>query len=137
MTPGSTIVPLCVAVPLTCAFLIALLGKRVARLPDVLGFLATLCTCGLSLGSVWLVNSAGVIEYPLGGWDPPLGISMVLDGLTAFMLVTVNVVALLVALFSIDYMERFTAKWQFYTLFLLMPQVMRLRYTIMLLPMSS
>jgi len=45
---------------------------------------------------------------------------MVLDGLTAFMLVTVNLVAFCIAFYSVNYMERFTAKWKFYTLFLLM-----------------
>ncbi len=45
---------------------------------------------------------------------------MVVDGLTAFMLVTVNLVAFLIAIYSIDYMEKYTAKWNFYTLFLLM-----------------
>jgi multicomponent Na+:H+ antiporter subunit D len=45
---------------------------------------------------------------------------MVLDGLTAFMLVTINMVAFVIAVYSTDYMERFTSKGMFYTLFLLM-----------------
>ena len=45
---------------------------------------------------------------------------MMVDGLTAFMLVTVNLVAFLIAIYSINYMEKFTSKWSFYTLFLLM-----------------
>jgi len=43
-----------------------------------------------------------------------------MDGFTAFMLVVVNLVAFLVAVYSINYMTRYTAKWQFFTLFLLM-----------------
>jgi len=45
---------------------------------------------------------------------------MVLDGLTSFMLVTVNLVSFLVTLYSVSYMERYTDKWKFYTLFMLM-----------------
>jgi multicomponent Na+:H+ antiporter subunit D len=45
---------------------------------------------------------------------------MVLDSLTSFMLVTVNLIAFLVTIYSISYMDRYTAKWKFYTLFLLM-----------------
>ncbi|GAI38463.1 unnamed protein product, partial [marine sediment metagenome] len=45
---------------------------------------------------------------------------MVMDGLTSFMLVTVNLIAFLVTIYSISYMEKYTAKDKFYTLFLLM-----------------
>jgi multicomponent Na+:H+ antiporter subunit D len=67
-----------------------------------------------------LKSSRDVLVYKVGGWLPPVGISLVLDGLSAFMLVTVNFVVLAVTLFSINYMEKFTAKFKFYTLFLLM-----------------
>lgn len=85
--------------------------------------MAVLSTLGLSLFailSVRAVNIYGVLTYSVGAWKPPLGIAMVLDSLTAFMLVTVNLVAAAIVVFSINYMERFTAKWKFYTLFLLM-----------------
>ncbi|MCM8779284.1 MAG: NADH/ubiquinone/plastoquinone (complex I) [Candidatus Omnitrophica bacterium] len=45
---------------------------------------------------------------------------MVLDGLTSFMLITVNLVTFLVAIYSISYMEKYTDKWKFWTLFMLM-----------------
>ena len=51
---------------------------------------------------------------------PPIGICMVLDGLTSFMLVTVNLVSFLVTIYSIGYMKRYTDKYRFYTLFMLM-----------------
>ena len=123
MTPESAVLPLVVAVPLGGAFLIALLGRKAPRLPDVLGVLATLAALALSLWAVHMAARGDTVLpllYSVGGWRPPVGIAMVLDGLTVFMLVTVNVVAFLVAVFSVDYMERFTSKWQFYTLFLLM-----------------
>ena len=120
MIPASNIIPLFVAVPLAGAFLISLLGKRIKRLPDALGVLVALVLCGLSLYSIRLLNIHGILTYSIGSWKPPIGIGMVLDGLTVFMLVTVNLVAFSIAVYSVNYMEKFTAKWKFYTLFFLM-----------------
>ncbi len=120
MTPEVQIVPFFVIIPLAGAFVTVLVGKRWKRLPDLLGFVSTLGLLALSLVSVALVRLSGVLVYSVGGWRPPVGIAMVLDGLASFMLVTVNVVACLVVVFSVDYMKRFTSKWKFYTLFLLM-----------------
>ena len=49
-----------------------------------------------------------------------VGIQLVMDGLTVFMLIIVNFIAFLVAAYSVNYMTRYTEKWQFYSLFLLM-----------------
>ncbi|MBU2540792.1 MAG: monovalent cation/H+ antiporter subunit D family protein [Candidatus Omnitrophica bacterium] len=115
-----SIIPLFVAIPLGGAFLISLLGKRIKWLPDCFGVITTLLLCGLSLFSVRLCSTFGILTYNVGSWLPPIGIGMVLDGLASFMLVTVNLIACCVTVYSINYMERFTAKWKFYTLFLLM-----------------
>jgi len=113
-------IPLFVIIPLAAAFLISFLGKRFRPLCDFLSNLATLILVGLSFCSVILVKNSGLLVYKVGGWIPPIGINMVLDGLTSFMLVTVNLVAWLVTIYSISYMERYTSKWKFYTLFMLM-----------------
>lgn len=120
MMPLSYIIPLCVGIPLGGAFLTALLGRRNPALAPVLCALASALLLGLSILSVKLAFEHGVIVYAVGGWPPPAGISMVLDGLTAFMLVTVNLVAFLVVVFCLDYVNQFTARWNFYVLFLLM-----------------
>ena len=120
MIAPSNIIPLFVVIPLAGAFLISLFGKRIRKLPDVLGVLVALILCSLSLLSVRLCNIYGTLTYSVGAWKPPVGIGMVLDGLTVFMLVTVNLVAFCIVVYSVNYMERFTAKWKFYTLFFLM-----------------
>jgi len=74
----------------------------------------------MAVFAVRLVNVHGTLVYSVGSWRPPVGIAMVADGLTAFMLVTVNLIAFLVAIYSVSYMKRYTSKWKFYTLFLLM-----------------
>jgi len=114
------IIPFFVIIPLGGAFIISLIGKKVKWFPDVAGTFATLALMIISVLSVWIVNKYGMQVYNVGGWKIPLGIGMVLDGFTCFMLVTVNLVAFLITLFSVNYMNRYTSKWLFYALFLLM-----------------
>jgi len=113
-------IPLFVVIPLASAFLISLLGRKFRIFSDIFSNLSTLILTALSVYSVIVVKDAGLLVYKVGGWIPPIGINMVLDGLASFMLVTVNLVAFLVTIYSISYMERYTSKWKFYTLFMLM-----------------
>lgn len=112
--------PFFVVIPLGAAFLISLFGKRIKNFADIFANLSTLSLWMLSLYFIFLVNTHKTLVYKIGGWIPPIGICMVLDGLSSFMLVTVNLVSFLVAIYSINYMERYTDKWKFYTLFMLM-----------------
>ena len=121
MNTAVNIVPLFVVIPLAGAFISSILGKKGIKLfDDLLGSIVTFVLLCIAVLSVYLVNINGTLVYSVGAWKPPIGIAMTLDGLTAFMLVTVNLVAFCIALYSVNYMERFTSKWKFYTLFLLM-----------------
>ena len=114
------ILPLYVVIPLAGAFLISLLGKKYRSLPDILSVMATALLTILSLIALVIVKNNGILVYKVGGWVPPIGISLVMDGLAGFMLVTVNLIALFVNIYSINYMSKYTARWKFQTLFLLM-----------------
>jgi multicomponent Na+:H+ antiporter subunit D len=114
------LLPLYVIIPLGAAFLISLFGKISKRICDCLANLATFFLLGLSLLAAVYKPLTGILVYKVGGWIPPIGICLVLDGLTSFMLVTVNLVSFLVTIYSISYMEKYTDKWKFYTLFMLM-----------------
>ena len=120
MTATSNILPLFVGISLAGAFLTSIVGKKVKWMPDLMGSVTTFILLGLSLITVRIVATQGILVYSVGSWKLPIGIALVLDGLTAFMLVTVNLMAFFIAIYSINYMERFTSKWKFYTLFLLM-----------------
>jgi len=112
--------PFFVIIPLGTAFLISLFGKKIRNFADCLANLGTLILLILSFNSVQLAHAHKVLVYKVGSWLPPIGICMVLDGLTSFMLVTVNLVSLLITVYSISYMEKYTDKYRFYTLFMLM-----------------
>ena len=114
--------PLFVVVPLGAAFLLPLMGKMGARrVLDGLAVVVGLFVFALAL-AVLLGGSAGTIW--IGGWGPgedmPLGINMVADGLTRLMLMTISLVSLAAIFFSVQYMERFTGKGLYYSLFFLM-----------------
>ena len=114
------IIPLIVAIPLAAAFMNSLIGKKIKGFSDALSAMTTFSLAVISIFAVILFKENGVMVYKAGGWAPPIGIAMVIDGLTAFMLVTINVIAFFISIYSIDYMKKYTEKWVFYCLFLLM-----------------
>jgi len=120
MIGDSNIIPLFVVIPLFGAFLLSLVGRRVKKAADVIGNLSTLLLLCISAASAFIAGKYGTLVYSVGFWKPPIGIALVLDALTSFMLITVNLVAFLIAVFSVNYMKQYTAKWKFFTLFLLM-----------------
>jgi multicomponent Na+:H+ antiporter subunit D len=116
------IIPFFVIIPLAAAFLISLLGKFIRRFSDFAACLACFLLFVFSVYTQWLFKSGldKVLVYKIGGWAPPFGISLVLDGLSSFMLVTVNLISLLIAVYSVSYMRQYTDKPKFFTLFSLM-----------------
>lgn len=116
------IIPLFVIIPLGAAFLISLVGKFVRRSSEVIIMVSSFLLLGFSVYSRILLNSAvgKILVYKIGGWVPPFGILLVLDGLSGFMLLTINLVAFFISLYSISYMEKYTDKPKFFTLFSLM-----------------
>lgn len=109
------LLPLAIAVPLGAGFLIPLVPKKAVRLADALGLLAAL---GLGAVTVWAFGRSGI--YEVGGWSAPVGITLKLDGLSWLMLAIVAGVSLCVVSYSIQYMDRYTARGKFYGLLFLM-----------------
>ncbi len=107
--------PLFIAVPLVIAFVLPMFGRKGKAAATALANLVTI------LLLVFAVASIGKTEvYEIGKWSIPLGINLVLDGLSSLLLLAINVVAAAAMLFSIRYMEQYTAKTKYLSLFLLM-----------------
>ncbi len=115
-------VPLFVVVPLAMAFLIVMVGRRSEFISDFLSNIGSGFSFILSCAVLFILPhfSSRIIVYKIGGWLPPVGINLVVDGLSSFMLVTINLIAFMLNIFCISYMRKYTAKWKFYALFLLM-----------------
>jgi len=107
--------PLFIAVPLVMAFLLPMFGRKGKTAATVLANLVTV------LLLVFAVASIGKSEvYEVGKWSIPLGINLVLDGLSSLLLLAISVVSAAAMLFSVRYMEQYTAKPKYLSLFLLM-----------------
>lgn len=115
-----SIIPLFVAIPLGAAFVVVLFGEKRQRAADILTNLVTVTLTILAFVLISPVGKEKIFIYTMGKWPPPLGINLVLDGLSLLMLITINLFAFLATFYSISYMNRFTAKTKFYSLFMLM-----------------
>ncbi len=113
-------IPLLIIIPLGTAFFIPIVGKKMRWAASLLAVAASGAVVSAAFGIASILMKEKVLVYKFDNFLPPAGISLVADGLAAFMLVTINVVAFLIALFLIDYMKQYTDRWKFYTLFMFM-----------------
>jgi len=111
--------PAFVIVPLVAAFLLPLFGKKGKSIATIL---ANGVTFFLLILSVSVVGQSGT--YQVGRWSIPLGINLVLDGLSSLLLLAISVVSAAAMLFSARYMEQYTAKSKYLSLFMLMVTAM-------------
>jgi multicomponent Na+:H+ antiporter subunit D len=109
------LLPWMIAIPLGAGFALPLMPKERPRVSNVLANAATLALLLLCVSMMG--HRSG---YPVGGWQPPLGINLVLDGLSWLMLSIVAVVSFAATLFSTRYMDRYTGRPKYFALFLIM-----------------
>ncbi len=107
--------PVFVAIPLVTAFLLPIFGRKGKSVATLLANLA--CSSLLVLAVVCIGQSR---VYEIGKWSIPLGINLVLDGLSGLLLLAIGVVSTAAMLFSVRYMEQYTAKAKYLSLFMLM-----------------
>ncbi len=110
------LLPLLIAIPLGMAFVNLLLSKFLKNISPYLTLLVVVFQLGLVIG--YLGHPAFV--YTMGGWGPPIGITLVWDALSQLLILVISVIALAVTLFALPYMRQYTAQSKFYSLYLLM-----------------
>jgi multicomponent Na+:H+ antiporter subunit D len=118
----SAILPLFIIMPIAAALFISLFGKFFKKSSGLIIVINSGLMAGLSIyARVLLETIPGKIAVSkIPGAMSYLGINMVMDGLSGFMLVIVNVIAFFVSIYSIGYMEKYTDKSKFFSLFSLM-----------------
>ncbi|MCX5725774.1 MAG: proton-conducting transporter membrane subunit [Candidatus Saganbacteria bacterium] len=114
------IIPLFIAIPLFAAFALPIVARFKMKWVDPVANGALALLFILSILAVTPLFAGSTHVYKMGGWPAPIGINLVLDGLSTFMLFTVSFVSLIISIFGIEYMKRFTAKGKYCTLFMLM-----------------
>ncbi len=111
----NNLIPLFVAIPLGIAFIIPMISRRIK---GVAAFLGNVTMIGLSVMSLVSIGKSGM--YHMGGWDTPIGIDLRLDGLSVLMLLSISIVGFAATLFSTRYMQSYTSRHRYYSLFLFM-----------------
>jgi len=128
------ILPLFLAVPLLSAFLFVIYGaikKDNNGAPadgiftKTLVILSPLMTVALAVytfvsTSHLHTNGETSIVYTFGGWRPPLGIVWSLDAFSALLLLVINTLFLMVSIYSLGYIKKFTERHKYYALLNLM-----------------
>jgi multicomponent Na+:H+ antiporter subunit D len=115
----SAVLPALILVPLATAGVIVVAGRSSAKAADVLANAGMALVLGLVLVvGIPAMSGAGLV-WNLGGVSP-LSINLALDALSALMLIVIAVGSLLACIYSIGYMQSYTAKGTYYVLFLLM-----------------
>ena len=109
------VLPAFVVIPLVSAFVLPIFGKKGQK---VAMFLANLVTMSLLVLAIACIGKSGV--YEVGNWTIAVGIVLVLDGLSSLMLLVISVISAASMLFSTRYMEQYTAKAKYLSLFMLM-----------------
>ncbi|TFG50929.1 MAG: NADH/ubiquinone/plastoquinone (complex I) [Candidatus Brocadiia bacterium] len=107
--------PLFVVLPLATAFALPLFGKKGKSAASLVANIITIAVLVMSFAVIGQSRS-----YEVGRWSIPLGINLVLDGLSSLLLVALSVVGAAAMLFSTKYMEQYTAKSKYLCLFMLM-----------------
>lgn len=110
-----------IALPLVVAGILPLIGKISKKiLPDILANAVFVVLLALALFQGRALISHGPSLQQFSWLGEPLNIRLMLDGFSLLMLLTVSLVSLCIMLFSINYMDHYGAKANFYALYLIM-----------------
>ena len=120
MTYIYQIIPLFILVPLVGVFFLALLARKKNINADIIFFFNIVGLLFLSFCLFGIKSNSMIYVYCLNGWHLPEAINLIIDGMAAFFLITICLISFCIMLFSLRFMEHYTAKWKFYALFLLL-----------------
>lgn len=110
-----------IVIPLLVAAFLPIIGKFSKKLvPDVLTNAALAFLLFNSILLVKPIFNQGAIIQNVNWFGEKVNLLVVLDGFNLFMLFTISLVSLCITLFSIDYLEHYGHKANFYALLLVM-----------------
>jgi len=110
-----------IVLPLIVAGLLPIIGKVSRRvLPDALANATLLALLVYAVVAGRGLIADGPVLQQLSWLGEAVNVRLALDGFSLFMLMAVSLVGLAAGLFSIDYMEHYGAKANFYALYLVM-----------------
>ncbi len=113
------ILPYFIIIPLMAAFLIAMIGGKKDQWGIALSFVAITSLLILSVYAFITTGNQSFV-YEMSGWQMPVGIVLVQDALSMFMLVMVSIVSLTSIIYSVQYIRHQSTDWKYYSLFMLL-----------------
>jgi multicomponent Na+:H+ antiporter subunit D len=117
-----SLLPLFVAIPLIGAFLVMILGKLTPSFHRIAAPLILLALLVLAIYAL-LRPGLSTLTYVMGGWQPeggiPIGIHLVLDGLSVLMLCVISLIGFIALFYSLSYIRKYTSELNYYVLFCL------------------
>ncbi len=111
----SGLLPLMIALPLGAGFILALTPGKLTKAADVF---ALLVPAGLLVMAASLYGFSG--SYYVGGWAPPVGITLSIDRFSGILLTGVSLLIFLTALYSARFMTRYTSRIKYYVILMMM-----------------
>ena len=99
-----------VVIPFMASYMVPLFHRWKKELCMPITIAALVFSFYASISMLITVMSTGPIHYYVGNWDPPWGIEIVVDYLGAFMALMVTSVGLLIAIYSIGYVDKLIEK---------------------------
>ncbi len=113
------ILPYFIIIPLLAAFIITLLASEKDDWAVILSFVTSIVILILSV-FVFVTGRNQVQTYSMSGWNLPIGIVLVVDALSSFVLVMVSIITFTSLLFSVNYIRHMREDWRYYSLFMLL-----------------
>ncbi|MDQ1178689.1 MULTISPECIES: Na+/H+ antiporter subunit D [unclassified Rhodococcus (in: high G+C Gram-positive bacteria)] len=95
-----TLTPLPVLIPLLAAALCLVLGRK-PRAQRAVTIVALVAVTAVSCVLLYLADRDGTTALQVGGWEAPMGITLVVDRLSALMLVVSSIVLLAVIVYAV------------------------------------
>ncbi len=105
-----------ILLPLIFAIL-SLLAWRSQKIQKGLAISGSALLTGVNLALFLQVQRNGIQSSQVGNWPAPFGISLVVDLLSAILLLTTSLAALVIAVFSLAGIDPPRARWGYYPLF--------------------
>jgi multicomponent Na+:H+ antiporter subunit D len=109
-----------IVIPIFTAFALAFLGRSRDALADIFANAVSFALLLLSFSTFFAMSKHAPVVCFLGGWQAPLGINLVLDGLSALIMIVISIVSLAVTVYSVDYMRGAEHKSKYYMLLFIM-----------------
>ncbi|MBN2413714.1 NADH/ubiquinone/plastoquinone (complex I) [candidate division KSB1 bacterium] len=113
------ILPFYIIIPLFTAFLISLIGGKKDYAAVIFSVISVFSLVCLSLYG-FFIGGRQILVYRMSAWDIPVGINLVQDSLSSFVLVMISIISLTSVLFSIQYIRHLSQDWKYYALFMLL-----------------